>query len=382
MAGSGNLFRGVLRPGSNPQRVTGGRSAAGVGSSLTETADFGPNPGALRMLTYAPPSLSAHAPLVVVLHGCTQTAEGYDAAAGWTRLAAQEGFAVLYPEQQRSNNPQGCFNWFLPADSARGLGESRSIRGMIDAAIERYDSDPARVFVTGLSAGGAMASALLADYPDLFAGGAVIAGLPCGAAASMGEAFEAMARPRDKTPAQLGDLVRARSVHAGPWPRISIWHGGADSTVVPKNADALVKQWTDVHGAPLEDFREEAAGPLRRRVWSVDGREIVELNLVPGMGHGTPLDAAAGEPKAPFMLDVGLSSTRRIAAFWGLTRHDMALARKPAERVPAPRVDARESARPRAADARDGARRSGPAVGGTDIGAVISRALKAAGLMR
>lgn len=382
---------------------SGGRPMTSEGGSrLADVAAFGANPGALGMLAYAPPGLKPGAPLVVVLHGCTQDAAGYDSNAGWTALADEAGFAVLYPEQKRSNNAQGCFNWFLPADSARGLGESRSIREMIATMVKRHRIDERRIFVTGLSAGGAMAAALLADYPDVFAGGAVIAGLPCGAAASMGEAFEAMARPRERTGAELGDLVRAGSRHKGPWPTISIWHGGADRTVTPKNADALVRQWLNVHGAPEKGFREEAGDGFKRRVWQKAGRDVVELHLIDGMGHGTPLDGRMGERSGPFMLDVGLSSTRRIAAFWGVSGDldvkaaTVEIAKAPAESAAAPMkalaMRPKPAPRPQPAQGRAQPRAerpdpaASPAAGASrkslDVGAVINRALKAAGLMR
>jgi len=106
---------------------------------LTEKLGFGPNPGDLRMLYHAPTGLEPGAPLVVVLHGCTQTAEGYADGAGWLTLADRYGFAVLAPEQQAANNPNLCFNWFEPGDTRRGAGEAASIRQMV-AALKRTPS--------------------------------------------------------------------------------------------------------------------------------------------------------------------------------------------------------------------------------------------------
>ncbi|TIL83807.1 MAG: PHB depolymerase family esterase, partial [Mesorhizobium sp.] len=117
------------------------------------------------------------APLVVVLHGCTQTAAGYDDGSGWSQLADQEGFTLLFPEQQRANNPNLCFNWFVPGDTKRNGGEALSIRQMIGAVVVEYGLDRKRIFITGLSAGGAMTSVMLACYPEVFAGGA--SGQPC-----------------------------------------------------------------------------------------------------------------------------------------------------------------------------------------------------------
>src|ERR1044072_7301795 len=98
------------------------------GTRLREITGFGSNPGNLRMFAYRPPTLADKPALVVVLHGCPQTAAVYDLGTGWSTLAERYGFALLLPEQQRSNNPNGCFNWFRPADARRGRGETLSIR--------------------------------------------------------------------------------------------------------------------------------------------------------------------------------------------------------------------------------------------------------------
>ncbi len=214
------------------------------------------------MRAFVPPALAPGAPLVVVLHGCTQSAAGYDAAAGWSTLAAAAGFALLFPEQVKANNANGCFNWFEAKDTRRGSGEAASIANAVAAAVERYALDPARVFITGLSAGGAMANVMLATYPDVFAGGAIIAGLPFGSAVGVGQALSAMASPTSSSAATLGDKVRKASNFTGPWPIVSVWHGGDDRTVSVRNGAAIAAQWADVHGATTDDGRtwRNAAG--------------------------------------------------------------------------------------------------------------------------
>ena len=112
---------------------------------LQEGRDFGSNPGNLRMFTYVPDPLPNSAALVVVLHGCTQTAVGYDHGAGWSTLADRYAFALLFPEQQPSNNLGRCFNWFQPEDSARDHGEALSIRQMIEHVIRTREIDRRRV---------------------------------------------------------------------------------------------------------------------------------------------------------------------------------------------------------------------------------------------
>jgi poly(hydroxyalkanoate) depolymerase family esterase len=403
--------------GTGPQRARrqsqgpGARPAPGGNqrrsNRLTEIDRFGADPGALRMLTYAPKNLAPGSPLVVVLHGCSQTAEGYDAHSGWSALADELGFALLYPEQRRGNNLAGCFNWFHPADTARGLGEARSIREMIETLVAKRRLDRGRIFVTGLSAGGAMSAHLLAAYPEVFSAGAVIAGLPCGAAATVKEAFEVMAKPTTLGDSELGDAVRAGAPYGGPWPRVSIWQGLSDRTVAPGNADLLVRQWVDVHGAEAAPALDEKSGQRRRRVWRFEGRDVVEAQTIEGLGHGTPLDGRRGERPGPFMLDVGVSSTREIAAFFGLgTSVSQAVVDDETTATAAAAPSAGKAARiettprrktmsgPDAAPVGDGARRGpvkpsidtaspwDPDSGRLDVAGVITKALKAAGLMR
>jgi poly(hydroxyalkanoate) depolymerase family esterase len=289
---------------------------------LVDLNAFGSNPGALRARTYTPKDLAPGAPLVVVLHGCTQNAAGYDHGSGWSQLADRHGFALLFPEQQRSNNANLCFNWFVPEDILRGGGEVLSIRQMIDAMTIEHALDRKRVFVTGLSAGGAMAAAMLATYPEVFAGGAVIAGLPFGSAATMPQASDRMRGIGIPGPKALQDVLRQASDYDGPWPTLSIWQGTADATVAPSNANALAAQWRKAHSLAEAPSRSESINGHRRSVWTdSDGREALELFSIAGMAHGTPLDVRAEgslEQTMPFMIDAGISSTSHIAAFWGL----------------------------------------------------------------
>lgn len=349
---------------------------------LTEVHDFGSNPGNLRMYTYAPAELSASPGLVVVLHGCTQSAAGYDYGSGWSVLAERYGFVVLYPEQQDANNPKRCFNWFQSGDIERGRGEAASIRQMVERAVDDHDIDRGKIFVTGLSAGGAMTATMLATYPDVFAGGAIIAGLPYRCATSVSEAFECMFQGQSRPSREWGDLVRRASSHRGPWPKVSVWHGSADATVKPLNAGEITKQWTNVHGLPPLPSRSETVDGYPRRVWTNDaGEDVIEEYVITGMAHGTPLATGDGENHygvaGPFLLEAGISSSYHIARFWGLAGEAASLKKaRPAKKSVAPKSDTPSAETAQAPTTEKPASSPVP-----DVGAVIAQALKAAGLM-
>ena len=363
------------------RRREGARSASARNMRMT-TVEVSPNPGGLRMLVHVPDGIAPGAPLVVVLHGCTQTGEAYAEGAGWLSLADRYGFVVLCPEQATGNNPNRCFNWFQADDTARGSGEVASIAAMTRQVISDHGIDPERVFVTGLSAGGAMTAALLASYPDLFAGGAIIAGLPFGAANTLSEAMGAMMQPRAQASAVWGDKVRKASPHQGPWPSVSIWHGDADATVRPASADALIQQWTDVHGLTAPPQKARTPDGRLFDVWlSPTGQPLVENHRIPGLPHGTPVKTGGPDGvgvAGPYLIDMGLSSSLEIALGWGIARADphqvsgAAPVTQPSETPPrtakeAPAAGAR--GRPRTS------REDG-------ITSVIENALRAAGLMR
>jgi len=374
------------------------RSAASpaVPSHLKEVPGFGANPGALRMFAHVPAGLEAAAPLVIVLHGCTQTAAQYDHGAGWSTLADRYGFALLLPEQTSQNNPKTCFNWFLPQDTARDGGEALSIRQMIEWMIKEHQIDRGRVFITGLSAGGAMTSAMLAAYPEVFAAGAIIAGLPHGTAGNVQQAFESMFQGRTRAPQDWGDEVRHASGHRGPWPRVSVWHGDLDPTVKPINAESIVQQWTNVHAIASEPDVEMVDG-YRRQVWRRDGVDVIESYSITGMAHGTPLATGTGEGKVgragPFLLEAGISSSYHIAKFFGLAAK--ARAAKPAREVedaaraslvPDDRVElipdeCVEILDGKSADER-GRHEDTRRTGQVDVMSIITKALTSAGLMK
>lgn len=290
---------------------------------LSDLEGFGSNPGELGARFYLPKGVAGPVPVVVVLHGCTQTPASYDHGSGWSALADRHGFALLFPEQRRSNNPNLCFNWFQAEDTKRDRGEAASIQQMVSHMIMSGVADAERIFVTGLSAGGAMASVMLAAYPETFCAGAIIAGVAYGCAGSVGQAFECMSGRSRASAKVLGDKVRHASSYKGPWPRVSVWHGSADRTVSATNGDDLVKQWLSVHGLGSTPDRSGEVDGYPHRVWlGADGKTAVEHYVITGMGHGTPLapgeEAGQSGAAGPHMLDAAISSTDHIARFFGL----------------------------------------------------------------
>lgn len=367
-----------------PQRPAVGRVAhdsADIGV-LSETSGFGTNPGNLRMLSYVPRGLSNDAALVVVLHGCTQSARAYNVGAGWSSLADRYGFALLMPEQHPHNNPNRCFNWFEPADIKRNGGETLSIRQMVDQMTQMYKINQDRIFVTGLSAGGAMTSIMLATYPEVFAAGAIVAGLPFGAAGNLQEALRGMYRPVVRSPDELGNLVRSASSHNGPWPRISVWHGSADRTVSPTNADEIIKQWLNVHRLPLEQMSSDLVDHYPRKQWSnKDGKRMVEYFEITNMAHGTPLGAGNDDEQfgqeGAYLIAAGISSSFHIANFFGLVDHVHTPKDSTGENQPLPKTSSMKRAHfDSPCCAQMAGRKS------REVGLVITEALKAAGLIK
>jgi poly(hydroxyalkanoate) depolymerase family esterase len=367
----------IITPRLRLRRSARGRSAfaprAATVDRLSELEEVSPDPGNLRARRYVPKGLKPGAPLVVVLHGCTQDAAVYDHGSGWSTLADRHGFALLFPEQRRANNALLCFNWFSGSDAQRGMGEAASIEAMVEAMKARHGIDPARIFVTGLSAGGAMAAAMLATYPELFAAGAIIAGIPYGCAEGVGQAFDCMGGRAKSDAADLARQVRRASPHQGPWPRLQVWQGTADNTVASSNAEAIVLQWAQLHGLGTKpDHEDEVEGYPRHRWTGPGGETLIEQYSITGMAHGVPLAGGGEDPigaAGAHMFDVGLSSTARIAAFFGIAPEEEArkAASPKAKAAPARRLQPEAAAEPAMAN--------GPQ-------AVIEKALKAAGLMR
>ena len=296
------------------------RPSGGFTPGVVEIRDFGSNPGRLRMLVYSPPNVRSGHSLAVILHGCAQDAVRFAADSGWMALADRCGIPLVLPEQVPGNNRGRCFNWFRETERSRGDGEASSIREMISFAAQRFATDPGGIFIVGLSAGGAMAASLMAAYPEVFSGGAIVAGLPVGCASTMREALERMARAGPREPEEWwAEKIRhaAPRNYRGAWPRVSIWHGEADPVVDPANAQLLATQWRSVHGLSEKAGIEGKSVPgVSHRWWGPPERPAVELWMFDRVGHAYPI-RETGRP-SEWVAQAAVSATEHLARAWRL----------------------------------------------------------------
>lgn len=300
-------------------------------AGLNHTIHFGHNPGNLEMYSYSPAHLpDDNYPLVLVLHGCTQSAEEVALQTGWNRIADSLGFFVLYPQTKFANNVSKCFRWFSEKDIASDAGESASIHQMVKHFMQHHPVDSTEVFITGISAGGAMAVAMLARYPELFASGAIIAGGPFGAAWNIKGAKKSMRGKAEHTPGEWAGFVRSQNPgFTGTYPTISIYHGTKDKTVHPRNAEHLIAQWTHLHGAefPPALFEENYNNQLHVQLKlfaNSEGDSVVRYYSLHDVEHA--LSVAAGDAAnqggraGRYSVDTGFHVPWQSAVDFGLTK--------------------------------------------------------------
>ena len=315
-----------------------------MNAGLKNIKEFGSNPGNLEMWQYTPQNIKANAPLVVALHGCTMTPQSYDNETGWTQWAEQMGFSLLLPGQKKSNNQYNCFNWggdpnssqknMDSCDTERDCGEAKSIKEMIDHISIANQVDPRRIYITGLSAGGAYTNVMLSAYPDVFAGGGIIAGLPyqCNLTADgrldSNQAFMCMSMGQNNSPQAWAERVIQNNGFNEPqglrWPTVQIWHGSRDFTVRPVNADELMKQWTGLHHIDQKaEIQRNENGYSYQAYANAAGETVVESFLIENMGHGVPIDQdGSGGPacgsKGSYMQETHVCASYQMAKRWQL----------------------------------------------------------------
>ncbi|HXU26876.1 MAG TPA: PHB depolymerase family esterase [Bacteroidia bacterium] len=288
---------------------------------------FGTNPGNLNMYSYVPTGISGKAPLVVVMHGCTQNAATVAAQSGWSTMADRHKFFVVYPEQKSANNSSTCFNWFLQGDENRNQGEAYSIKQMVDYMKAHYNIDTTQIFATGLSAGACMTNVMLACYPDVFKAGAVMAGTPYKAGSSALYGYTTA-----PTPQAWGDSVKTGyPSYTGTYPKVAVFQGSADPVVSPTNETEIMKQWTNVHGAnqtadaTVSSFNGNPY--VTKNIYNDNnGNEVVETYTLTGMGHAIALDTGSCYQQCgatgTYALEVYFSSTFWAAYFFNILNNN------------------------------------------------------------
>ena len=261
---------------------------------------------------YVPSSFEGRAlPLVVMLHGCTQSPDDFAAGTRMNELAEEFGFFVAYPGQTQAANMSKCWNWFNAADQQRGQGEPSLIAGITQEVMRAVPVQEGRVYVAGLSAGGAKAAIMAATYPELYAAVGVHSGLACGAARDMPSAFSAMKQGGSATTG----LRPGHTARSGPSVPTIVFHGDRDTTVHPINGDEVAAQASGgaAHRTEVERGRSQGGMAFTRTVHRDEsGRAVLEQWLLHGAGHAWSGGSTAGSYTDP----LGPDASREMVRFF------------------------------------------------------------------
>ncbi|RIV37599.1 extracellular catalytic domain type 1 short-chain-length polyhydroxyalkanoate depolymerase [Micromonospora radicis] len=265
-------------------------------ASLVEVTNFGSNPGNMRMHIYAPDNRPANPAILVAMHGCGGSGQGFYSGSEFARLADQYGFLVIYPTATQQAGFGNCFDvWSAAAKQRNGGSDPVSIMSMVNYAQQQYRGDPQRVYATGSSSGGMMTQALMALYPDVYKAGAAFMGVPFNCFANAADFpptnSQCVNGRMDRTPQQWGDAVRqAYPGYNGPRPRVQLWHGTADNLIPFQLLQESVEQWTNVAGLSQTPTSSDTpqANWNRRRFADSSGTVRVEAYAIQGAGHSLP----------------------------------------------------------------------------------------------
>jgi poly(hydroxyalkanoate) depolymerase family esterase len=259
---------------------------------------------------YIPSRSDGARPLIVMLHGCTQSADDFAAGTRMNFVAEEHGCFVVYPEQPSAANAQKCWNWFNPGDQQRDRGEPALIAGITRQIMRDHKIDARRVYIAGLSAGGAAAAIMGEAYPELYAAVGVHSGLACGAARDLPSAFAAMS---GNGPARAGSRVSTRGQLAPHDVPTIVFHGDRDTTVHPRNGAEVIAR----AGGDVEVLQRPQAQPGRGKFTrsvrrDAGGRSVLELWEIHGAGHAW----SGGSPAGSFTDPTGPDATREMLRFF------------------------------------------------------------------
>ncbi|GHE95865.1 extracellular catalytic domain type 1 short-chain-length polyhydroxyalkanoate depolymerase [Thalassotalea profundi] len=285
-------------------------------ADFTNLNDFGENPGELTASYYANSKTSDN--VVVLLHGCVQNGETLAKQSGFLGLAKAHNFTILLPQQSENNNIKTCFNWFSPQDTTKDQGESLSLINMVKHVKNKMKAN--NVYIVGLSAGGAMASAMLVNYPELFKSGAIIAGVPYPCADNLIKAISCMRSGPSQSPEELTKLVKQINSASSHWPTLTIWTGKEDKVVNAHNSIALAQHWAMLSKANENPVTETKELYQISRWNDEKNNTLVELIEIETMGHGMPVNPQKdnGGSEAPFVLKGPVSAALNIIKYWDL----------------------------------------------------------------
>jgi poly(hydroxyalkanoate) depolymerase family esterase len=269
-----------------------------------------------RYKLYMPtPSTGQARPLVVMLHGCTQNPDDFAVGTGMNERAREQGFCVLYPEQSPDANPQRCWNWFKHNHQRRGSGEPALIASMTQAIMKEHNIDPRRVFIAGLSAGGAMAAIVADAYPDIFAAVGVHSGLPSGAASNVAEALAVMSSGY-RGNIQNGKLPTQTPQRTHRLVPTIVFHGDQDHTVHPRNGEQVIASALGSASATIPQVVQGVSVHGRRYTSSTHhgntGKVLTEHWLVHGAGHAW----SGGHAKGSYTDAKGPDATAEMLRFF------------------------------------------------------------------
>jgi poly(hydroxyalkanoate) depolymerase family esterase len=285
-------------------------------AQFTKLTSFDENPGNLSASYFSPEIKSSS--LVVLLHGCDQEGEELAKQSGLLGLAKKHGFALLMPQQSLDNNIKRCFNWYSANDYTKDVGENLSIKNMIITLKQQLGSE--RIYILGLSGGGAMASSMLVNYPELFNAGAIVAGIPFPCADGLITAISCMKNGPSQTTAELTLLVNNLAPQRTMWPKISVWTGKNDAIVNPLNSTGLAQHWASLSGVITKPSVTDLQGYTLIE-WKNKQKETqVELILVANRGHGIMVNPneVNGGVVADYLLESPISTAKHIIDFWQL----------------------------------------------------------------